>query len=389
MESSKSNEISDIARSCYQDIITDLDPLMLEIVKMRSAEGFQEMFEETNGLSLGLSELQEINLSETQINEEEEKNKFWDKKISEYSQRIKHILNSNRDQMNFVNRKFLETSCERIPDIYAGLIRFFLAFFEDLSYSNKMEDFYDSFPFPITKNFTEYASQLERCDSDIKSYIIFGIDQLNKYNGGSVNYWFSAHINRCKTVEVSFKNRFFELAQLSFFKNAIISQSIVPNEVSRRYDGIISTALLRIRLVHMESGFFGLTVPTKYIFIRAFRTNDPEFMMAGVFLVFLHEMAHYIKRYQAVTYGDMSRIKYPTNEGGFDVEIELFGKKITKLHKDAAKFLMNDLNEANFEFFLKKMRESEDALEEFLPMSRSCFSFGTCGFASLMEYLRY
>ena len=76
MESSKSNEISDIARSCYQDIITDLDPLMLEIVKMRSAEGFQEMFEETNGLSLGLSELQEINLSETQINEEEEKNKF-------------------------------------------------------------------------------------------------------------------------------------------------------------------------------------------------------------------------------------------------------------------------------------------------------------------------
>ena len=290
--------------------------------------------------------------------------------------------------MNFVNRKFLETSYERIPDIYAGLIRFFLTFFEDLSNSVKMQTFYNYFPFSLFKTFTEYASLLDRCDSDAKSYIIFGIDQVYKPRGGSLNYWFTTHMNRCQVVRASFRNRFFELAQLSFFKNAIISQSIVPNEVSRRYDGIISTALLRVRLVDMDSGLFGLTVPTKYIFIRDFLTDDLEFKMAGVFLVFLHEMAHYIKRYQAVTYGDMARIKSPTNKGGFDVEIELFGKKMTKLHKDAAKFLMNDLNEANFEFFLKKMGESEDAPEDFLSMSRSCFSFGTCGFASLMESLR-
>ena len=135
---------------------------------------------------------------------------------------------------------------------------------------------------------------------------------------------------------------------MSFFKGSIISNSLIPNEVRRRCDQIISIALLRVRLVNMEAGSFGLIVPTKYIFITAFVTNDKEFNMAGVFLVFLHEMAHYIKRYDLTLCGDIGKVKSSNGEGGFQFEIELFGKILTKLYVDAVRFLMNELNESSF-----------------------------------------
>ena len=158
-----------------------------------------------------------------------------------------------------------------------------------------MQDFCNYFPFYAVKNFADYAAQLEKCDSDTKSYVLFGIDHITKSKNTAIHYWFTAHLNPIKVVKLNFRTKFFELASLSFFKESIISSSLIPNEVRRRYDQIISLALLRVRLVAMEADLFGLTVPTKYIFIRAFANNDEEFKMAGVFLVFLHEMIHYVK----------------------------------------------------------------------------------------------
>ena len=159
----------DIAKICFQNIIRELDPMMEEIYKLQSTPDDnklivereiklflsnieveeekksrqKEEIEEVADKELKKSSKEEVEkpsdeeeeklsyeevMNKELCAEELEKTELFEMNARKYSNIIRKIFNSNLQQMNLVKRKFLETGCEKVPDIFGGLIKFFLFF---------------------------------------------------------------------------------------------------------------------------------------------------------------------------------------------------------------------------------------------------------------------
>ena len=160
-------------------------------------------------------------------------------------------------------------------------------------------------------------------------YILFEI--LMRLNITNIEplYFFSDNINKKLDVEVlpeEWRRDFIAFTHHPFIQNALckIRQ---PNAFdSEELDEIINRAAKNIIIMKLPRGYSGITLKILTIIIKQFK--EPKTKKGVTFIVFLHELGHYLRRYASKTIVEslVSDIQeLDEKEGGYQVEVDIFG----------------------------------------------------------------
>ncbi|OMJ65477.1 hypothetical protein SteCoe_38142 [Stentor coeruleus] len=181
------------------------------------------------------------------------------------------------------------------------------------------------------------------------------------------------------------ENKVDKLEETEYEENKLKQDLNEKNKYIKDFEAFIEDALSRTYILQMQPSLYGLTTFNKKIFINPFDISlKPSAIEkeAAILLTIFHELAHYFRRINCLTYADVRAIYTPKNEnikrddvssmseyefmnkkGEADAELQLLGRRIITINKSASKFLFEgDLND--LEYFRDQLFKENEKVEE-------------------------
>ena len=176
-------------------------------------------------------------------------------------------------------------------------------------------------------------------------YIIFEILMgLNKQNIEPL-FYFCDNINKMLTVEPipeEWRSDFIRLTRNPLIRNVLCNIRQPEAFHSEELDEIINRAAKDVMIMKLPSGLSGITIKTLKIVIKQYK--EPQTRKGATFIVFLHELGHYLRRYGSKTIAEAllsNSQELDEKEGGYQVEVDIFRARVFHITDAACEYLLN------------------------------------------------
>ena len=162
-------------------------------------------------------------------------------------------------------------------------------------------------------------------------------------------------------MKFQWKDKFIQTAlqspyaeTLAHFKNSDLSLEALLHEITEN-----------IYLVTMPQKIFGITLKTRSISIKYFEGSTGS--QGASFVIYLHELAHFLRRANCTTISDAFLRKSQEageNEGGYHLEEILFGKIVEEITSGGRDFILCENLQEKINMYREDIRENPLAQQE-------------------------
>ena len=270
---------------------------------------------------------------------------------------------------------YFATKVETLPDFDSTLMLFIDNLLK-IIFTRPFLDFYQHRFLRLgrRKNFLRIRSKVALIAKTFPphlQYAIFEILSTIKKNDNAVLEYLCGDVNAnmmYSYIDESWANQFVTTATRAPIIE-LLCKLRTPEFTPVELTEILKAKTPKIIIARLPSTWYGITTKNLTIIIDS---HYPEVNQKGfTFWIYLHELGHYLRRFGLSTYEEVASLKKSQElnekEGGYQLEVDLIGKRISSLTYSLTLFLAelnipNDIQEFRTIFHELNEREGEQRI---------------------------